>query len=74
MTNVNSCEICGYQYQTSADKRLYEDIIHLLKYGLSDALIEARMYGKYKYIFSMKDINNMIDKAKLCLSKINLVV
>jgi len=67
--NENSCEYCGYQYQTSADKRLHKDIIDMLKNGLSDAIIEARMYGKYKHTFSMKDINNMINKAKEHLSK-----
>jgi hypothetical protein len=69
--NENCCDHCGYQYQTSADKRLHKDIIDMMKNGLSDSIIEARMYGKYKYRFSMKDINNMIDKAKEHLSKNN---
>ena len=65
----DSCEYCGYVYQKSADKRLHKDIVDMLKYGQSEAYIEAKLYGKYKYKFSMKDINNMIDKAKEHLSK-----
>jgi hypothetical protein len=65
----DSCEYCGYVYQKSTDKLLHKDIIDMLKNGLSDAFIEAKLYGKYKYKFSMRDINNMIDKAKEHLSK-----
>ena len=51
------------------DLQIHKDIIDMMKNGLSDAFIEAKLYGKYKYNFSMKDINNMIDKAKENLSK-----
>ena len=65
----DKCEYCDYVYQQSSDKKLHKDIVDMLKYGQSDAYIEAKLYGKYKYKFSMKDINNMIDKAKEHLSK-----
>jgi hypothetical protein len=67
--NEDSCEYCGYVYQKSADKLLHKDIIDMMKNGLSDTFIEAKLYGKYKYKFSMRDINDMINKAKEHLSK-----
>jgi hypothetical protein len=45
-------------------KMLHEDIVEMLKYGLSDAYIEASLYGTYKDVFSLKDINNIIQLYK----------
>jgi len=67
--NEDKCEYCDYVYQQSSDKKLHKEIVDMLKNGLSDTFIEAKLYGKYKYKFSIKDINNMIDKAKQHLSK-----
>lgn len=36
----------------------------MLKYNLSDAYIEAKLYRKYSYLLSLKDINVIIDKVK----------
>ncbi len=40
------------------------EIKNLLKLGHSDAYIEAVMYGKYKYKYNMKHINNIIKKYR----------
>lgn len=38
------------------------EIKGLIKSGYSDAYIEAVIYGRYKYKYNMKQINNAIQK------------
>jgi len=40
------------------------EIKRLIESGCSDAYIEAVIYGKYKYRYNMKEINNAIQKER----------
>jgi len=50
-------------YKTT-EQIIREDIKKYLKYNYSDTYIEAALYGKYKYAYSMEDINSLIEEER----------
>lgn len=61
---TEKCEYCDYEYQTSTDKRIIDDITQLTKNGYSDAYIEAQIYGKYSRTHSISKIGELMNHIK----------
>jgi len=58
------CEVCVVPRLT-IEQKVDKEIKEMISYNLSDAYIEAVMYGRYSYKYSIGEINSKIVKNKL---------